>query len=195
MLEEPASGQTARFSWIQTAIMPEQAVQAEEGRRVEVPGAQPKRRRRRSHQEIPFDEHPGSVVETEAAHAESTCFLCGTKHKWWTLMEVPAPGASGHRSSNQVPWCIRARARSDGDTNIFKAIDFHNKLCKGQGANFIQWARGGASAWFKVTEIRADSGQWYAFLACRLPEELDDEIQKSPVRGIGHAANWRLKIS
>ena len=113
-------------------------------------------------------------------------------------MEVPAPGASGHRSSNQVPRCIRARARSDGDTNICKAIDFHNKLCKGHGANFIQWARGGASAWFKVTEMRADSGQWYPFLACRHPQELDDEIKQVPLewhRAYGQLATQQSRIA
>ena len=40
-------------------------------------------------------------------------------------------------------------------------------------ANFIPWARGAS----KVIEFLAD-GQWYSFLASRLPDELDDEIKK-----------------
>ena len=45
------------------------------------------------------------------------------------------------------------------------------------GAIFVPWARGPS----QVIEIRADCGQWYAFLACRLPQELGDEIKKVPL--------------
>jgi len=43
----------------------------------------------------------------------------------------------------------------------------------GCGAKFVPWARGAS----KVIEFLAD-GQWYSFVASRLPEELDDEIKK-----------------
>ena len=42
------------------------------------------------------------------------------------------------------------------------------------GARFRAWARGPS----KVVEIQADNGDWYALLADRPPQELDDEIKR-----------------